>query len=82
MDILSVLGALVHHHRGYETLSISAGEYYRCVLEWCSLSCRGPTYPVTPKQLIATYHIFPFSIRIKSDFVTIPHLQWTRLDVK
>ena len=42
MEILSAVGSLVHHHRGDETLSISAGEDERCAPEWCSLTSLGP----------------------------------------
>ena len=44
MDILSVLGALVHQHSGEETISISAGEDDRCELEWFSFTSLGPPY--------------------------------------
>ena len=30
MEIFSVFVALVHHHRGGETLSVSTGEYEQC----------------------------------------------------
>ena len=47
MDILSIVGALVHHHRGGETMSTTAGEYERCAAEWWSLTSMGPPHPVT-----------------------------------
>ena len=45
MEILSIVGALMHHHRGYETLSISMGEDERCEPEWFSLTSLVPPHP-------------------------------------
>ena len=47
MDILSVVGALVHHHRGDEELSVSVGEDERCAPEWCSPTSMVPPHPIT-----------------------------------
>ena len=80
MYILGVLGALVRHHKGGETLSISAGEDCCCVPEWCSLSSLGPPHHITREELIGSYHIFQVTIWIKSNIAAIPHLRWTRLD--
>ena len=46
MDTLSVVGDLVHHHRGDKTLSASACEVEQYEPEWCSLTCLGPPHPV------------------------------------
>ena len=82
MDILNVVDALVHYHRGEETLSIIVGEDERCASELCSFTWMGPPHPVTHEELICVYHIFPVSISIKPDLVEIPHLLWARLDVE
>ena len=42
MYILSVVSALVHHHRGNEKNYTSAGEDERGAPEWCSLISMGP----------------------------------------
>ena len=81
MGVLVVVGALVYHHRGDETLSIITGEYERCAPEWCSLTSMGPPHHATHEELIGVYHLVPVTIKIKSNLVTIPHLCWTRLDV-
>ena len=65
MYILSVFVALLHHHRGDETLSISAGGYDQCAPGWCSIASLGPPYPVTCEEFIRAYHIVPVTIRIK-----------------
>ena len=41
MDILTAVRSFVHHHRGGETLSISAGGYEKCATRWCSLTSLG-----------------------------------------
>ena len=65
---------------GGETLSIIAVGDEQCATEWRSLSSLGPPHPVTREELIGTYHIFPVTIWIKSNFVLIPQLRWTRLN--
>ena len=82
MDILSVLVDLVHQNRGDEALSISAGKDDHFAPEWCSLNSLVPPQPVTREEIICAYHLFPVTIQIKSNIVTIPHKKWVRLDVK
>ena len=57
IEVFSVVCALVHHHWGDETLSISAGEDDFCVPEWCSFTSMGPPHPVTCEELIGTYNV-------------------------
>ena len=73
VDIECCVGYLVHHHRGDETLSISAGEDECCAPEWCYITSLGPPYPVTCEELIRAYYLVPVTIRIKSNIVTIAH---------
>ena len=82
MEIMIVVGDLVHHPRGDERLSIIVGEDDRCAPEWCSLTSMVPPHPVTREELICAYYLVIFTIRIKSNLVAIPHLHWARLDVK
>ena len=81
MEILSVVGDLIRHHRGDETLSISGGEDERFAQEWCSLDIMGPPHPITHEEVIVSYHLVPVTIRRKSNHVVITHLRWARLDV-
>ena len=74
MDILSVLGDLVHHQRGGITLYISAGEDERCAKKWCSFTSLGHPHPFNHEELIDAYHIVPVAICIKSNIFAIPHL--------
>ena len=74
MEILSVVGALVHQHWGDETLSISAGEDECYALEWCFFTSLVPPHPVTHEELVGAYNLAPASIQIKYDIIIIPHL--------
>ena len=44
IEILSVVCALVHHHRGEKKLSIGADENERCAPELCFLTSLGPPH--------------------------------------
>ena len=49
MDIFSVMGTLVHLHRGDEIMYIGVSEDELWAPEWCSLTSLGPPHPITHK---------------------------------
>ena len=59
------MDALLNQNWRVEILSISTGEYERCVPELCSLTIMGPAHPVDYEELIGTYNLEPDSIWIK-----------------
>ena len=74
MNILSVVGDLVHQHWGVETLSTRTYEYKCCAVQWCPFTSPCPPNTVTIEELTDAYNIAPDSIQIKSGLITITQL--------
>ena len=81
MEVLIVVGALVHQHWWDKTLYIRAVENKRCLLEWCYFTSLGTKQPVACEEVIGAYNLALDSIWTKYDIITIPHLLWVRLYV-
>ena len=79
MDILSVVGALVHHHVEDETIYTSAGKYECCAPKWCYLTSLGTSQTITSKDIIGAYNLVPVNIWIKFNLVVIPHLHMDKV---
>ena len=77
----SIVGALVHHHWGDDTLSTITGEDDPYAPECHSLTSLDTLHPITREELIGAYNLPTFFIQIKSDLIVILHLVWERLDV-
>ena len=59
---------------GGETLLTGEGTDERCAQEWFSLKNLDLPDPITNEEPIDAYHIAPYSVQIKYNFIKIPHL--------
>ena len=81
MKILGVLLGLVNNDGRHEALPICSCEYNSVGPEFYALSSLHLTHYFQSKELVSTQNLVPFTVGVKLNIITVPHLSGSWLDL-
>ena len=62
-------------------MAVCVGEEKKDALEGTTLSCLSLTQSISTTTLVGADNFIPFAVRVKYDFITVPHLVRSELGV-